>query len=227
MIVELRRLLELWLHRLLIHHRRRLLVLRLLEPVERERLLKLLLRRGHIVLGGLLIVEDLILLELLLLELAWILLRGLMWLSTPSSSPSLIRFRRSRFLLLLSHLLLQLYPIFPLLLHFHLLPLILSRCFQEELLLLLHIALLLLYLIYLGLHLLHLLLLLIHEPIGTDIRATALVDDLSENLVAEVFFPGPGEYRLDFTRGSLGVKLLSVLPLSRGFVFVTLKLVET
>jgi hypothetical protein len=69
--------------------------------------------------------------------------------------------------------------------------------------------------------------LLIHEPIGTDIRVTALVEDFSENLVAEVFFAGPGEYRLNFTRGCLGVKLLSVLPLSRGFVFVTLKLVET
>jgi hypothetical protein len=224
LIVELRRLLELWLHRLLIHHRRRLLVLRLLEPVERERLLKLLLRRGHIVLGWLLIVEDPILLELLLLELAWILLRGLMGLSTSSPSPSLIRLRRSRFLLLLSHLLLQLYPILPLLLHFHLLPLIFSWCFQEELLLLLHIALLLLNLIYLGLHLL---LLLIHEPIGTNISMTALVEDFSENLVAKIFFSGPGEYRLNFTRGCLGVKLLSVLSLSRCFVFISLKLVET
>jgi hypothetical protein len=69
--------------------------------------------------------------------------------------------------------------------------------------------------------------LLIHEPIGTDIGVTALVKDLSENLVAEVFFTGACEYRLDFTRSSLGVKLLSVLPLSRGFVFVALKLVET
>jgi hypothetical protein len=93
LIVELRRLLELLLHRLLIHHWRRLLVLRLLEPIERERLLKLLLRRGHVVLGRLLIVEDPILLELLLLELGWILLRGLMGLSTSSSSPSLIRLR--------------------------------------------------------------------------------------------------------------------------------------
>ncbi len=68
---------------------------------------------------------------------------------------------------------------------------------------------------------------LIHEPIWTDISMTALVKDLSENLVADVFFAGPGEYRLDFTRGGLGVKLLSVLPLSRGFVFISLKLVET
>ena len=93
MIVELRRLLELRLHRLhrlLIHHRRSLLLeLRLLETVEGERLLELL--RGHVILSGLLIVKDSILLELLLLlELAWVLLWSLMGLSTSSSSPSLI-----------------------------------------------------------------------------------------------------------------------------------------
>ncbi len=198
LIVELRRLLELWLHRQLIHHRRGL-VLRLLEPVEGERLLlKLLLRWGHVVLGGLLlIVEDPILRELiLLLELAWILLRDLMGLATSSPSPPLIRLRRSRLLLLLSHLLLQLYPILPLLVHLDLLPLLLTRCLQEELLLLLYYWLLLF---------LRVILLILHEsPIRTDISAW-LLEDLSEDLVTEIFFTGAGEYGLNFTRGGLGV----------------------
>ena len=70
-------------------------------------------------------------------------------------------------------------------------------------------------------------LLILHEPvIGTDISAW-LLEDLSEDLVTEVFFTGAGEYGLDFTGGGLGVKLFTVLALAGGFVFISFELVET
>lgn len=60
-----------------------------------------------------------------------------------------------------------------------------------------------------------------------NLLVSTFIKDLGEYLVAEIFFAGASQYRLDLASGSLGIKLLSVLSLSGGFVFVSLKLVET
>jgi hypothetical protein len=70
--------------------------------------------------------------------------------------------------------------------------------------------------------------LVIDKGIGTDIGGVAaFVEDLSEDLVTEVFFAGASQDRLNFAGGCLRVKLLSVLSLTGRFVFVSFKLVET